>query len=536
MAWRIWILFSIVFGVALFQAETIHEYKAAHTQASTEENPLISVCPAASGEFTPPDFSSSECYSTSMQRLEPIGGMIWVRVVLPASETLSTSTDTIGMSVVGNSARMYFLNGRSIGATGEPGLTKAEEKPGLLEDILYVSRDYLKDGEQELVMLMSCHYRRDLSANCLDAVHVADYGDIQAHGLSESIPALLAYSVLTLATVFFASMAVRGFDRVGSTLLSLICGAATLHIVMKCLHFLTSYPYTLQDARTALTTLSSFLIGVFFASFVLRKFVEQKAFAIVAIVSVFTIILMATTSEPQLAARFGLAVPLLTTVIFTTGWAIGRRENAIQYSVMTVLIALFMVIQNGNFVVHVAFYTLIGIVTFHFVNHTGILDRRPDHEEKTKKLEKAVERVQAELAAAQRTPDAVSDDEQILVRLSDRTQYVRVGSISHCNGARDYVEICFVDGKEILHNGSLQEMEKSLPDLFIRVHRSHIVNALQIQSLTRQTNGGGVLKMRNGSEVPVSRRIMPKMKSLLDKGSISVLAPRVEAVNLNGGA
>lgn len=524
MAWRIWILFGVVFGVVLFQVEIGHENENRHTQASTRENPLIDVCPAVAGDFTPPDFSSPGCYSTSMQRLEPVGGMVWVRILFPASEALNASAEPLGMSVIGSSARKYFLNGRSIGATGEPGLTKAEEKPGLLEDMFYVPGDYLTDGAQELVMLMSCHYRRGAGAQCLDMAYIAEYEHIQSYGLLENIPALFAYSVLTLATVFFASMAVRGFDRIGSTLLSLICAAAVLHIVLKCLHYLMSYPYTLQDARMALITLSSFLIGAFFAVFVMRKFVEHKAFAIMAIVSVFTIILMATTSDPQIAARFGLAVPVLTTALFTAGWAVGGRKNALQYSAMAWLIALVMVIQNGEFVVHVTFYTLIGIVTFHFVNHTGILDRRFDQEEKTKKLEQALQRVQAELTAATKPePDPVSD-EQVLVKLSDRTQYVRVGSISHCNGARDYVEICFVDGKEILHNGSLQEMEKALPEVFVRVHRSHIVNAQQIQSLTRQANGGGVLKMRNGRDIAVSRRIMPKMKGLLDKGSAPVLA------------
>ena len=94
-----------------------------------------------------------------------------------------------------------------------------------------------------------------------------------------------------------------------------------------------------------------------------------------------------------------------------------------------------------------------------------------------------------------------------------------VRDLSHCSGAGDYVELCLQDGKSLLHQSTLNELESELPAEFVRVHRSHIVNTSQIGSLSREPSGVGRLLMANGATVPVSRRIMPKVRdALVDPG------------------
>jgi len=535
MTWRIWVLFGIVFGLLLLPAETGTESENSHPLALSWANSLVDVCPAAPGDLAPPDFLSSTCNVVSMERLESVGDVFWVRVSFPSSQALNALKEPLGLSVVGHSARTYVLNGNPIGAAGAPGFSKEEEEPGRLEDILYLPEESLRDGDQELVMLMSCHHRRDARARCLDTAYLANYAYMNAYGLTENLSKLMLFSVLIVGCIFFAAMTIRGSDRVGSTFLSLICGVACLVSILKCLHFLTSFAYPVEHMRLTAIALCSFLVGVFCASFVLSRFSDQKFFAIMAVASVFSIAPIAGTNDLEFAATFGLATPIFTAALFTTGWAVAGRAYTLQYAALLWLILTIMAWQNGDILIQSAFYAVISTVTFFFVNYTGLLDRRSDLDAKTKKLEHALQNVQAELAATQDDADPGAD-EQVMVKLSGRTQYVRVGSISHCNGARDYVELCFVDGQEILHSGSLQELEKTLPEIFIRVHRSHIVNVHQIQALWRQSNGSGILKMCNGSEIAVSRRIMPNIKGLLDKGGVPVLASNIGAMDLKDGA
>jgi len=77
------------------------------------------------------------------------------------------------------------------------------------------------------------------------------------------------------------------------------------------------------------------------------------------------------------------------------------------------------------------------------------------------------------------------------------------------------VALDLVDGRQILHSGRLQELEEILPSSFLRVHRSHIVNTAFVQSLERESGGIGRLIMTEGEPIPVSRRILPKVRTIL---------------------
>jgi DNA-binding LytR/AlgR family response regulator len=72
-----------------------------------------------------------------------------------------------------------------------------------------------------------------------------------------------------------------------------------------------------------------------------------------------------------------------------------------------------------------------------------------------------------------------------------------------------------LSGREILHGDSLSELEASLPATFVRVHRSHIVNTAHVRAMKREASGVGVLVLSNGAEIPVSRRVLPKVRVAL---------------------
>lgn len=90
-----------------------------------------------------------------------------------------------------------------------------------------------------------------------------------------------------------------------------------------------------------------------------------------------------------------------------------------------------------------------------------------------------------------------------------------VGSVACCKGAGDYVEIIRRDGGVHLHAARLGDLEDQFPASFLRVHRSYLVNTAIVKSLKRESSGVGVLMLDNGDEVPVSRRIMAKVRSAL---------------------
>jgi DNA-binding LytR/AlgR family response regulator len=81
--------------------------------------------------------------------------------------------------------------------------------------------------------------------------------------------------------------------------------------------------------------------------------------------------------------------------------------------------------------------------------------------------------------------------------------------------AGDYVSLHVGSGRKVLANASLTALESELPDNFIRVHRSFLVNADKIVSLKRLPQGTGELVLTAGTTIPVSRRILPQLRKSL---------------------
>jgi len=102
------------------------------------------------------------------------------------------------------------------------------------------------------------------------------------------------------------------------------------------------------------------------------------------------------------------------------------------------------------------------------------------------------------------------------VNHTNKAELIDVSDIVYCKGAGDYVELALTNGSTLLHSDNMANLEVSLPSIFLRVHRSYIVNTSLIKSLERKKSGVGVLILKGGKTVPVSRRIMPSVREHFD--------------------
>lgn len=72
--------------------------------------------------------------------------------------------------------------------------------------------------------------------------------------------------------------------------------------------------------------------------------------------------------------------------------------------------------------------------------------------------------------------------------------------------ARDYYSCIHAGGRRYLMRESMQALEKRLDRAaFVRVHRGAIVRLAQVREI-RNSSGGGVLVLKTGARIPVSRR------------------------------
>jgi len=90
---------------------------------------------------------------------------------------------------------------------------------------------------------------------------------------------------------------------------------------------------------------------------------------------------------------------------------------------------------------------------------------------------------------------------------------IKVDEIIRCEGKRNYTRIIFKEGKEKIVSRTLLEFENLLtPHGFIRIHRSHLVNLLNVVRYIKSE--GGMVELKSGELLKVS----PKHKEeLLNK-------------------
>ncbi|WP_273566340.1 LytR/AlgR family response regulator transcription factor [Maribacter halichondriae] len=96
-------------------------------------------------------------------------------------------------------------------------------------------------------------------------------------------------------------------------------------------------------------------------------------------------------------------------------------------------------------------------------------------------------------------------DNSITVRKGSNRISIKVEHIQSIVANKPYTEIT-TNGTKYLHNGTLKKFESTLdPKMFIRVHRSVLVNKLHIVGLKSRGNGDYDATLTSGSSVRFSR-------------------------------
>lgn len=104
------------------------------------------------------------------------------------------------------------------------------------------------------------------------------------------------------------------------------------------------------------------------------------------------------------------------------------------------------------------------------------------------------------------TEAAGASEGVLLVGTPGGERLLRPGEIDWVEAA-DYYAALHAGAERYLLRESLGTLMERLPQrLFLRVHRSAIVNLARVERFVPAPGGGGRLLLRDGSEVPVSRR------------------------------
>jgi len=110
---------------------------------------------------------------------------------------------------------------------------------------------------------------------------------------------------------------------------------------------------------------------------------------------------------------------------------------------------------------------------------------------------------------------ARNEIDSITIRSERQTRTIPLDKLSYIESLGDYVKLHLIDHEQVSTREKISSLEQRLPDYFLRIHRSFIVNKDRIRSFQRES-----LSL-NSTTLPISRSYREKvMNELQVKGSV----------------
>jgi two-component system LytT family response regulator len=108
---------------------------------------------------------------------------------------------------------------------------------------------------------------------------------------------------------------------------------------------------------------------------------------------------------------------------------------------------------------------------------------------------------------------------RLAIRDGAETTCVDVGSIDWIDAAGDYMCV-HADGRTHVLRGTMKRLEELLnPEIFIRVHRSAIVNRHRVKSMRPHRNGEYFLSLEGNTELKLSRKYKSNLARIAHRSS-----------------
>ena len=468
----------------------------------------VRVCYDESEALSSDTFFLQSCNKMPLGDVKLGNNLTWIGSTfdLNVSELLDKP---IGLFFSAQAAAEFYFNGELIGRNGYPSAQPEGEKVGVMDFVIYIPKGLLKKRQNELVIKLSSHHKvYDISTSIPFAI-ITYYGSPQNIVLRNYLPTLLSLGILVIGLVFSSQLVLQGSNPRRSTFwLPVFSLLVVLQLLVEVSRGLIAYEYPYHDVRLVVILLLGMLSGMCLLLYIIDSFVKSHRWAYfsLSMLLTFAFIYLGNTIEEKTV--FALQIPAGISFCISAYQALKVHDNAMKHA--SALLAFFFVIAiNPNQFLDLYFYCFVAVLlVFFFIQHSIEYKTEQSQKQLAQKRAEQLQRVLDECNELQ-TPS------KIKLNLTDKEEWVSCDSICFVKGARDYVEISLLDERSVLHNETLTIMEEKLPVTFLRVHRSYIVNKQFIQSLQKLPSGGGHLLLSTGATVPVSRRIMPKIKKQL---------------------
>jgi hypothetical protein len=464
-----------------------------------------------------PTFSEADCQQVNLGQVNPQNKAIWIKVNIQVSERFLDSRDAFALFLFGKMSSEVYFNGYLLGRNGEPAVLAADEVVGNMDARLFVPKDLIKPGDNELKILMSAHHGFfDLGypVHFIGLGEFARVSHFYQHNLWFSLPLL---GVLLLGAVYFLTLSFSP-EKPKNTLLFL-CMAffAAAQLLAEMSRGLFNYAYPLHDIRLVVIVSFAFCFGACLLLFVVGKFADKQKFnwLLFGLIAMLVSIVWVPGFDNKTA--LAIFIPAVTALmLLTLRYWHDRNKSTLVYLLVFTSFVLTIILNFSTFHDLPYYYIITVMMCYLFVRQANELAwekaKRKIEEKQVDKLLFKLEQNKQQLSPP-----------KLKISSAGKIELISTDNISFCKASGDYVEIYLEDKSCHLYSGSLKLLETLLPSTFLKVHRSYIVNldhviGLQSSAVIDKEQGltTGALYLKGEEIIPVSRRIMPLVRGKVD--------------------
>ncbi len=428
--------------------------------------------------------------------IDPQGRELWLRSVVarPAGE------EPTALYVVGVASSEVWLNGRTLGANGQPGRSAATETPGRYQIAFPIADSLWRATDNVIVVRMSSFH----GAIRLDApvagLLVAPYP------WPSRTPFIAAAFIATgcLFAAAFGFAVIHGLRRTRSSLMMAgLAGVAGLQAVLESLRMLVPYAYPVHGWRLVGIWVLAAAFAILLASWMLARFwprARRPVMGITGAAVAATCLAPGFDGKTWLALMVGVGVSAGVAAV-----AVRRRQPGARP--MLAYLALFLAVGMAfpTWLMDLSYFLFAAGLVLPLLMVEVVRLGREDRER------------EAVLTEAAARPNCLT------VASSRRVERAPFADIVAVVGADDYVELRLTGGRRLLHAARLDRLEADLPNGFVRVHRSVIANLDHVRALERD-GARSRLVMQDGEALPVSRNRLRAVREAMDHASPSTSA------------
>jgi DNA-binding LytR/AlgR family response regulator len=420
------------------------------------------------------------------------------RVVTVPREALPLSRPLMVWITAMASAEVRW-NGVLIGSNGSPGPDRTSERPGRFVANVAVPVELVRPGDNVVSLRLSAHHLWLPVRRTVHGFAVTRYETPTLPGLSHYLPAMLTLGALLAALIYFAASALSDRRNRSAGWVALIAGLTMLQLVIEVVRAFVAYAYPWHLVRVAAIALLAGMTAILAAAYVARRFApgRQKTVVAVTLAAVLASLLLIPWYDLK---AMGAILAAALAMIVCGGHGLRERRSGAGAGAAIVgglMIIVLMAWQLTAFLDQAYYLIVAGLLVALVAEQVTIL-RLARHGRDTEANRAAGLEERLRRAAEAGEP---------IVELKDGARIHRVpeNDILYVKAADDYCDVVLVDGRTLLVTTSLARLLETLPDRFLRVHKSYAVGRGRVAAVEPRAGGGRQLRLDDGTAIPVGR-------------------------------